>query len=530
MRATSRRHDLGAAYNRRMNRPPEPAQPHTLALARQAAALEASGAFAEAAEVWARAAGLDGTFLPAQLGLAQAHIRAGRPADALPVLDRLRARAPRLPAAWLATAVAQSTLGRHDNAVESARRAVELAPAVPAVHLGLGDVLRQAGRLEAAADAYRQAVALAPDDPDANAKGAVIERLARRLDEAERMLRKALARAPGHPYARVNLATLLLERGQVAEGVAMLDVASKIAELPHDARSEIADARAMLAERASLAGPLASAVSRDDPAPLVAGLRALRRPDAIDDALVGDLERLATRLSASGSSDASFASGTPASSAWPAIEAHHNVQTTRDDEAIARSVSLVAHPERASGDADLDLLHYARTVVSATVSPPDDRDPAALEGWLRLRHAQIVMHRPALGPGQTKMINNVVGTAVHVPRTAPRQVAATMRAVVEIASRVPGGAPRAVFLYMALLEMHLFADANGRVTRLALNRWLVSAGLFPFLRPAESEARLLARARATGDLRPVVEFIGAGSRYAAALDSPLASREAAARS
>ncbi len=164
------------------------------------------------------------------------------------------------------------------------------------------------------------------------------------------------------------------------------------------------------------------------------------------------------------------------------------------------------------------------------MSPPDDRDPEALEGWLRLRHAQIVAHRPALGPGMVKLINNVVGTAVHVPRTAPGQIAATLKAVVEIASRVPGGAPRAVFLYWALLEMHLFADANGRVVRLALNRWLASAGRFPYLRLAESEAQLLARARATGDLRPLLECIGAGSRYAFELDRAWASREAAARS
>ncbi len=513
-----------------MNRPPTPAPPHTLALARQAASLEARGAFTEAAAVWARAAASDGAFLPAQLGLAQAHIRTGRPADALPVLDRLRAQAPGLPAAWLATAVAQSMLGRHDDAVEHARRAVALAPAVPAAHLGLGDVLRQAGRLEAASDAYRHAVALAPDDPEANAKAAVIARLARRLDDAEAMLRKALARAPGHPYAQVNLATLLLERGRIEEGEAMLDAASATANLPPDARSEIADARSMLAERASLAAPLAAARSSDDPAPLIAGLRALRRPDTIDRALVDDLERIASGLAASDGSGASFASGAPASSAWFAIEAHHNVLPTRDAGAIARSVSLFAHPERRSGDADLDVLAYARAVASATSSPPDDRDPIALEGWLRLRHAQIVAHRPEIGPGMVKLINNVVGTAVHVPRTAPGQIAATLEAVVEIASRVPGGAPRAVFLYMALLEMHVFADANGRVVRLALNRWLASAGSFPYLRAAESEARLLARARASGDLRPVIECIGGGSRYAAELDRDWAAREAATRS
>ena len=65
---------------------PPPVRPDTLALANRAAALEARGAFAEAIEAWTRAVERDPAFLPAQLGLAQARIRAGMPADALALL------------------------------------------------------------------------------------------------------------------------------------------------------------------------------------------------------------------------------------------------------------------------------------------------------------------------------------------------------------------------------------------------------------------------------------------------------------
>lgn len=496
-------------------------------LTKRAQALESRGAFAEAVELWAIAALRAPAHLPLQLALAQARLRAGDPAGAISTLDRVVALAPGAPGAWLALAVARSMLGRHEEAVAAAERAVACAPRLAATHLGLGDILRQAGRLDAAAEAYAHAVAIAPEDPDALNKAAVIERLRRRLDEAEAMLRKAIARAPYHPYARVNLGTLLLERGRLAEGEALLDAASRIPGLPPDARSEIADARAMLAERAVLADPLAAGSARDDPVPIVAGLRALRRTGAIDAALVRDLGRLAERIAALPPADATFATGTPRSSAWPALEAHHNVLASRDPEAIARSVTLVANPAQAATDADRDVLHYARAVVRSSAVPPDDRDPEALEAWLRMRHAQLVTHRPALGPGQAKLINNLIGTAAHIPRTAPTQLAATLRAIVtDLAPRVTAGAPRALFLYTALLEMHVFADANGRVMRLALNRWLASAGLFPHLRPSGTDALLLTHARVTGDMRPAFEWIAAGSRYAAALDREWAARDA----
>ena len=64
-------------------------RPETVALAQRAAALEARGAWADAIGVWSNAVERDPSFLPAQLGLAQAQIRAGRPTDALPMLERV---------------------------------------------------------------------------------------------------------------------------------------------------------------------------------------------------------------------------------------------------------------------------------------------------------------------------------------------------------------------------------------------------------------------------------------------------------
>src|SRR5204863_9179719 len=73
---------------------------------------------------------------------AQALIRAGRPGDAIPTLERITATAPGDAGAWVALGVARSMTGEHEGAVDAAARAVALAPRVAVVHLAHGDVLR----------------------------------------------------------------------------------------------------------------------------------------------------------------------------------------------------------------------------------------------------------------------------------------------------------------------------------------------------------------------------------------------------
>ncbi|CAG0994461.1 hypothetical protein BURK1_02449 [Burkholderiales bacterium] len=509
-----------------MPAPESAADPQTAELAQRAASLDARGAFAEAVEAWSRTVERAPTFLPAQLGLAQAQIRAGMPADAVRVLERVTAHAPGMPAAWLALGVAHSMLGRHDTAVAAAERAAALAPGVAALQTGLGDVLRQADRLEDAARAYRSAVEAAPDDVDALNKLATTERTMRKLDAAEALLRRAHALAPRHPYARVNLGTLELERGRVDAGAALLRDALGDARLPADAREEASGALAMLAERSAMAGPIEEALAGDDPAPIAGAIRSLGRSQAVDRRLLADFARIAERHAGEPSADHRFASGAPVSAAWSALEAHHNFRLPRTSGAIAASVALVARADRAGSPEEIDVVRYARAVADARQGPPDEGDPVAFEAWLRWRHAQIAGHRPRTGPGQFKIINNVVRNARNVPRTPPARLRATLeRMLADLAPRMPPGAWRIACVYMAVLEMHPFADANGRVMRLALNRLLIHAGLFPHLRPQGSDNRIIAAARVSGELEPLIEWLAAGSRYAAELDREWAARE-----
>ncbi|MBK6803386.1 MAG: tetratricopeptide repeat protein [Betaproteobacteria bacterium] len=509
-----------------MASPPLAPDAGMVALAQRAAALEARGAWADAIGVWSSAVARDPSFLPAQLGLAQAQIRAGKPADALPILEHVTARAPGVPGAWLALGVAQSMLGRHDDAVANAKRAAALAPSVAALHVGLGDVLRQADLPEHATVAYRKALELAPGDADVLNKLATVERTMRNYDIAETLLRESCARAPGHPYARVNLGTLELQLGRPEDGKALLQSALGDARLPPDAKEEAADALAMLAERTALEGPIEAGLATDDPAPIAEALRKLERGRGLDDALIADLARIVDRHAGAASADERFAPGAPVSVAWPALEAHHSFRLPRTGEAIARSVELVARGEDGLTPDELDIIRYARVVAGQGHDRLDMDDPVAFEAWMRWRHAQITRHRPGVGPGQISIVNTILRTAIHVPRTPPVRTHATLVKVLrDLAPGMPAGAWRIAFVYMAILEIHPFADANGRTMRLLLNRLLIRIGLFPHLRRTGTDSEIQAIARATGDLEPLIDWLAANSRYAAGLDREWAERE-----
>ena len=507
----------GAPYNRRMSPNTPDIDAPTKLLVQQAAALDARGAWREAIDAWTRVVDRAPRLLPARLALAQACIRAGRTADGVPGLERLVAEVPSWAAAWLALGVAQSMLGKHEAAVESASRAASLEPGLAPVHSGLGDVLRHAGRIVDAAVAYRRALELAPRDADTLNKVATIERQRFRRDEAADLLGRSLAIAPRHPYARVNLGTLELEQRRFESGRAMLERALAEGGLPSDARREAEDALAALREREAMAAPIADALAVGHPGPINDAVRRLGEAGPVDRRICDDADAIVRRIAEAADRSHDFPAGAPTSTVWRALEAHHNFGGPRTDEAIASSIALVSRPDTARDPGALDIVHYA--AAASGDEGLDVDDPVAFEAWLRWRHAQLARHRPWADPGQLKVINNLVRGTRQVPRTPPAQFRATLRVVLrELAPRVPEGAWRIVFLYAAVLEMHPFADANGRVMRLVLNRLLVREGLFPHLRSHGSDQQVISRAWNARDLRPLAAWLAEGSRYAADLD------------
>ena len=503
-------------YNPRMTAPlPASSQ----ALLREAAALDARGAWREAIDAWSRLVATSPDFLPAQVGLAQAQIRAGRPFDALPTLERVSALAPTGTAVWLALAVARSMLGRHDDAITAAERAVAAAPAHPSAHVGLGDVLRQAGRTDDASSAYARAVELAPDNVDALNKLATMTRTLGDGVRAEALQKRALAIAPRHPYVRVNAGTLALTQGELERGERLLRDALDDPGLPPDAARDANEALAMLDEARALARPIDLAIASDDPTPIASALRSRHRGSTPDDGLVAYLGRIVDRYAGRTDIAAGFARGVPCSPAWGVIEAHHHYRDTRTREAIMAGVGLAAQPSSATMTVDGDVANYARLVDDWRSRAVETRDPIAFEAQVRWVHARLTQHRPDRGPGRFK-IERFAGPGKRALSTCrPASTQATLDVVMrDMLPRLPEGPVRCAFLQVALVEMQPFVDCNTRVGRFLQNRLLAQCGWFPSLRPPSGDRQLLIHAHAAADLDPMIASLAAGSHEAADLD------------
>jgi hypothetical protein len=272
----------------------------------------------------------------------------------------------------------------------------------------------------------------------------------------------------------------------------------------------------MLDEHAALQATIDAA---DAPAPIEAALRARGDARAVDRAMIDALERTIARAAAEPSVDAAFAAGTPASAAWPAIEAHHNFRRLGGRDAIASTVERV---RRSDDEASFgEVLAYARAVAAsrAALAPADG---IAWEATLRWLHRRLNRAHPEFWPGQVKPVNNRLPDAPRTPRTAPVEVAGTLRTVLtRIDAAVPPGAWRACLRFVAIIEVHPFYDGNGRLARYVVNRSLEATGRFPSLRPDNDDAALPDKLRAVRehhDVRPLAEWLAAGSHYAAGLD------------
>lgn len=152
------------------------------------------------------------------------HLRRGRPAQAVQVLEALVEREPDNAAAHQELAVAQFKLVRFGPAAKAARRALELDPSLHRPHGILAWVALNKGRYEQAqAELQAQLEALPAEEPGQRA--AVHNQMGflyfrqKRYEEAERALGQVLALVPERAAPRLNLAMvhLRLKRWDAAE-------------------------------------------------------------------------------------------------------------------------------------------------------------------------------------------------------------------------------------------------------------------------------------------------------------------------
>ena len=148
-------------------------------------------------------------------------LQTGHHADALTLLDRAIAAAPREAGAHANRAAALLGLGRASDAVAAAQAALRHKRNSAEAHHVLGHALLELGRVDDAIGAYRQALQHDPRLPEIRNDLGLALADASRLAEAADVLGAALRATPGDDMVRVNLASVLKEAGRLPDAEAM---------------------------------------------------------------------------------------------------------------------------------------------------------------------------------------------------------------------------------------------------------------------------------------------------------------------
>ncbi len=159
---------------------------------------------------------------------AQSLLMAGRPADALPLIQRLVREHPTHSQTWLLLGRAQNLQNQPGAAEQSLRRFLQLEPASVNGHFQLGMSLLAQQRFPEAVATFRQAIALKPDFGPAffNLAFALVKSGQPR--DAVTAFREAIRHNPEKVDSYILLADLQLQFGDKAEVLRLAEQAQRI--------------------------------------------------------------------------------------------------------------------------------------------------------------------------------------------------------------------------------------------------------------------------------------------------------------
>ena len=171
----------------------------------------------------------DGVEHPSVLNLAAAaHHRAGRLEEAVGLLKRARALAPKDPHVLNSLGVCLKGLGRTEEALQAYEAAIRADPAMAPAHSNRGTVLKDMNDMNGARAAYERAAALEPNYVEPLAALASLDAQAGDWASARARGARALALAPSNVLARIALASADLQQGDLAAA------AERLSALRHD--------------------------------------------------------------------------------------------------------------------------------------------------------------------------------------------------------------------------------------------------------------------------------------------------------
>ena len=187
------------------------------------------GRLEEAMEVFRRVFEIDPNNFEAAVGVADVLLASGRTGDAIMAYgSALKANPEGSVGLFVNRGTALIQANDPEAASLSFRRAVDLEPENVMALNNLGSALAQLGRVQEALDLFRRAQAIAPDNPSGYFNAALALAAldpAAGQEAAMAAYRKAIACDPKFAPAYVNLAQILVARGEVAAALDLVDEA-----------------------------------------------------------------------------------------------------------------------------------------------------------------------------------------------------------------------------------------------------------------------------------------------------------------
>ena len=191
----------------------------------------------------------------------------------------------------------------------------------------------------------------------------------------------------------------------------------------------------------------------------------------------------------------------------------------------ARRIVETQQPPAARPADGHDILGTYRCVSDPVGRSTTSEDPDHLIGYLTDRHRTILAGRPDDRPGCWKVTANRVGAYDFVE---PALVEGTLRKGLGLLAGLPPGVSRALYVMFVVLEVHPFADGNGRIARVMMNAELSAADASRIVVPSVFRDEYISGLRRAslggGDIAGLVRVMGHAWRWTAAM--PWADRAA----
>ena len=221
---------------------------HPIARRNYALALNRAGRPAEAEEILRETLVAFPDDLDTRVNLGDTLLALGKVQEASGVLDRALAIDPDSPEALHNTALAAAAAGLNGPAMAALKRAIRVQPEFIAARRTLGNLLVESEQFEEAEKLYRRLLELDPNDAVAHLNLGILAARKGQTAEAERRLRRAAALDPDSPEIHYNLGAALASRRRLAEAAQAFERALAIDSAYEAARLNLAVIRLNLGD------------------------------------------------------------------------------------------------------------------------------------------------------------------------------------------------------------------------------------------------------------------------------------------